>query len=447
MVPHSNRNRESSFLAVLLVSGPLAAQPARRLLFVVVPGSTSQVEYQGVGILVFDIDAGHKFLKRIPTWPVPAGQQPENVRGVAANARTGRLYVGTVKRLAAFDLANGKIVWEKTYDGRCCDRIALSPDGATIYAPSFGTPKWYVIDAERGDLVTTISVPGYPRQTLFSRDGAHAFLAAWESSVLTVVETKTHKPIRETGPFSSFVCPFTIDGKASRAFANVDGLVGFEVADLQTGLVLDRVVIEGYQMERRGGNSNAPATASPLRRTNANCGWPTASTTAFTCSMRRPIRPFPSTTIEVRAQPRWITFGIDGRFAYPSTGTLSTPDRRRSWPRSQDERGVFVHSETMIEMAVTAGRSIEQIHPRELARFGKRDVLQRALGHAAVGLDGVAADVRRQDDIRQRAQIAAAFRRNVRLAREHVERGTGNAAARPAPRTARLRRRPRRARC
>ena len=32
-------------------------------------------------------------------------------------------------------------------------------------------------------------------------------------------------------------------------FANVDGLVGFEVGDLQTGLILDRVVIEGYQMD------------------------------------------------------------------------------------------------------------------------------------------------------------------------------------------------------
>ena len=55
---------------------------------------------------------------------------------------------------------------------------------------------------------------------------------------------------------------------------------------------------------------------------SASCGWQTASTTACMSSMRRPILPWPSTTIEVRAQPRWITFGIDGRFAYPSTGDV-----------------------------------------------------------------------------------------------------------------------------
>ena len=30
--------------------------------------------------------------------------------------------------------------------------------------------------------------------------------------------------------------------------------------------------------------------------------------------------PVAATTVEVRAQPRWITFGIDGRYAYPSSG-------------------------------------------------------------------------------------------------------------------------------
>ena len=89
-----------------------------------------------------------------------AGQQPEQVRGIAASASSRRLFISTVKRLAAFDLVTEKIVWEKTYDGTCCDRLALSPDGATIYAPAFGAPKWYVIDAATGALLATIDVDG-----------------------------------------------------------------------------------------------------------------------------------------------------------------------------------------------------------------------------------------------------------------------------------------------
>ena len=77
---------------------------------------------------------------------------------------------------------------------------------------------------------------GWPRQAIFSRDGAFVFLSAWESPVLSVVDAKARKIVREVGPFTSYLCPFTINGRASQVFANVDGLVGFEVGDLQTGL-------------------------------------------------------------------------------------------------------------------------------------------------------------------------------------------------------------------
>ena len=123
----------------------------RRFLYVAVPGAGNETEYRGVGILVYDIDNGHKFVKRIPTWSERPGEPLEHVRGIAASASARRLFVSTVKRLAAFDLVTEKIVWEKTYDGNCCDRLALSPDGATIYAPAFGAPKWHVIDAANGD--------------------------------------------------------------------------------------------------------------------------------------------------------------------------------------------------------------------------------------------------------------------------------------------------------
>jgi len=35
-------------------------------------------------------------------------QAPENVKGIAASARTGKLYVSTTKRLACFDLVTEK---------------------------------------------------------------------------------------------------------------------------------------------------------------------------------------------------------------------------------------------------------------------------------------------------------------------------------------------------
>ena len=336
------------FLAIALASS-VSAQQTRRLLYVAVPGAGNESEYRGVGILVFDIDNGHRFVKRIPTWPSEAGREPELVRGIAANARARRLYVSTVKRLAAFDLVTEKIVWEKTYDGRCCDRIALSPDGATIYAPAFGAPKWHVVDAATGALLNTIDVIGWPRQAIFSHDGRYVYLSAWESAVLSVVDAKSRKIVREIGPFTNYLCPFTINGRASQAFANIDGLVGFEVGDLQTGLILDRVVVEGYQMEQAG-KFECPSHGIALTADERELWVADGVDNRLHIFDATTYPPVASTTVEVRAQPRWITFGIDGRYAYPSSGDVIDRKSKKVVATLDDERGLFVHSERMLEI-------------------------------------------------------------------------------------------------
>jgi len=341
-------------LMTLALALTTAAQQTRRYLYVAVPGAGSESEYRGVGILVYDIDNGHTFVKRISTWPVASGQPPEQVRGTAANARTKRLFISTVKRLAAFDLVTEKIVWEKTYDGTCCDRLALSPDGATIYAPAFGAPKWYVVDAASGARLATIDTMGWPRQAIFARDGAHVYLSAWESPVLSIVDARTRAIVREVGPFTSYLCPFTINGRASQVFANVDGLVGFEAGDLQTGLILDRVVVDGYQMDVAD-KYECPSHGIGLTPDERELWVADGVDNRVHVFDATTYPPVASTSIEVRAQPRWVTFGIGARYAYPSTGDVIDVASRKIVATLEDERGSFVHSERMIEIQF-AGR-------------------------------------------------------------------------------------------
>src|SRR5438270_13972263 len=56
-------------LALLAISrqpGLTAASKESHLLYVASPGIRYYVEYGGVGVLVYDIDAGHRWVKRIP---------------------------------------------------------------------------------------------------------------------------------------------------------------------------------------------------------------------------------------------------------------------------------------------------------------------------------------------------------------------------------------------
>jgi DNA-binding beta-propeller fold protein YncE len=337
-------------LLALTLLRPAAAQQVRRYLYVAVPGAENDAEYRSApGILVFDIDDEHKFVRRIPLWAASADGQIESVRGIAADVKSRRLYITTVKRIAAIDLATDKIVWEKSYEGQCCDRLAISPDGATIYAPAFGSPKWYVIRADTGGLVTTISVAGWPRQTIYGSDGRHAYLAAWESKTVLVVDTAAHKVIREVGPFSSFLCPFTVNSRETLAFANVDRLVGFEVGDLRTGLILDRVIVEGYQMEVAP-KYECPSHGIAFNRDERELWVADGVDNRLHVFDATVYPPTPTKTIAVRAQPRWISFGVDGRYAYPSTGDVIDAKTKAIVATLEDERRTPVQSEKLLEI-------------------------------------------------------------------------------------------------
>ena len=108
----------------------------RTLLYIAEPGIRNYTSYGGVGVLVYDATDDFRFVKRIPTWDVPQGQVPDNVKGIAASARTGRLYVTDDPPPVLHRLGDGQDRLGQAPDGGC-DRLAISPDGETLYVPSF----------------------------------------------------------------------------------------------------------------------------------------------------------------------------------------------------------------------------------------------------------------------------------------------------------------------
>lgn len=346
------------FIPALFASFPSvpAAQTESHRLYVASPGIRNELQYGGVGILVYDIDAGYKFIKRIPTWDVPAGQAAENVKGIAASARTGKLYVSTFRRVACFDLLTEKKVWERVYDGGA-DRLAISPDGATLYIPSFEGPNWYVVNAETGDLIAKIETKTGAHNTIYGPDGSRVYLAGLHSPILFVADAKTHTIVNKIGPFSNVIRPFTINGSETLSFVNVNDLLGFEVGDNKTGKMLYRVEVTGYEKgptKRHGCPSHGIALTPDEKELWLSDAF-NSSIHVFDATVMPPKQ---KQSIKLRDQPGWITFSIDGRYAYPSTGDVVDTATKRIVATLEDETGRQVQSEKLLEVDFADGKPV-----------------------------------------------------------------------------------------
>jgi len=344
-------------LAVLveLRAAPREENEQHRL-YVAVPGIRNDLQYGGVGLLVYDIDSGYKLIKRIPTWDILPGQAAENVKGIAANAMTGKLYVSTIKRVACFDLRTEEKIWEKTYDGGA-DRLAISPDGKILYVPSFEGPHWNIVDAGTGEVLAKIKLDSGAHNTIYGPDGTRVYLAGLRSRVLSVVDAKTHTVVNQIGPFSNSIRPFTVNGSQTLCFVNVNDLLGFEVGDCKTGRMLHRVEVTGYQKgpTKRHGCPSHGIALTPDEKELWLADGANSSVHVFDATVMPPKQ---KTSIKLRDQPGWITFSIDGTRAYPSTGDVIDTSTKRIVATLEGESGKEVQSEKLLEVDFVNGRPV-----------------------------------------------------------------------------------------
>ena len=345
--------RRILFLALLLAATPRAASE-HHLLYVAEPGIRNYVEYGGVGVLVYDIDAGYKFLRRIPSEAVPSGKDPENVKGIAASAATGRLYVTTIKRLMAFDLKTDKKLWDKELEGGA-DRLAVSPDGRTLYVPTLEGPHWMVVDAMTGEVRTKVVTKSGAHNTIWGPNGKEVYLAGLTSPLLRVADPSTNTVVKEIGPFANVIRPFTINGPQTRVYVNVNDLLGFEVGDLKTGKVLQHVEVPGFEkgeVKRHGCPSHGIALSPDEKELWLSDGH---NSMVHVFDMTQP-SPKLVRSIKVRDQPGWITWSLDGTRVWPSTGEIIDARTKQIVATLTDEEHRMVQSEKVVEVVFDGDR-------------------------------------------------------------------------------------------
>jgi DNA-binding beta-propeller fold protein YncE len=343
---------------------PLAKGPStdislkiNKYLYVAVPGIRDYLEYGGHGILVYDISDNYRLIKRIPTGGLKANGTPSNVKGVAVSLATNSIYITTLEALQRIDLATEKIIWEKKYEGGC-DRLSMSPDGETIYLPTLEKEHWNVVDAETGEVIKQLFTNSGAHNTLYGLAGNEVYLAGLRTPTLGVAETKNHEMTKQIGPFTAPVRPFTVNGSQTLCYVNVNNLLGFEIGDIQTGKKLHLIEVTGFEKGpvKRHGCPSHGIGLTPNEKEVWVCDAYNQRMHIFDNTVMPPKQ---VANVALRDQPGWITFSLDGKHAWPSTGEIIDIKTRKIIAALKDENSNPVMSEKIIEIHMNGNKAVK----------------------------------------------------------------------------------------
>jgi DNA-binding beta-propeller fold protein YncE len=358
-------------VAVLLGQEPrvernsyLHGPPDKELIYVTLPGTLEgSADRNGTGIVVLDARDNYNFVKRIQTFDVPASKNSEQVAGVTASTVTQMIYVATRGRLAAFDLGTEKKVWENAYDGQCCERPQVAPDGSFMYVGSDLKDFWYVVNPRTGALIGKAVSPLSPNahNLNLSADGKLAFMSP-NGKVMGIAETKNHTLVK-TITFSDNIRPFVLNHDSSLIYSNINNLLGFEIADVASGKIIHHVEVQGFGWPQNW-------KVSPRPRIPHGCPshgialTPDEKEVWIVDGINNYIHIFDNTvmpprqmdSIKTTAGPYWITIGLDGKLAYISSGDVIDIKTRKIVGQLKDEYGRPMRSEKLLDMLFANGK-------------------------------------------------------------------------------------------
>ncbi len=335
---------------------------ARHLIYVTLPGSLERPAYlNGVGIVVLDANDNYRFVKRIPTWEYAGSMSPEQVSGVAASPVTNLIYVAARGRIAAIDLGTDRMAWSTELDGKCCERPQVTPDGKTIVVGGDLQDYWYELDAKTGRLLGKLEAPdSHGSHNLnLSADGKTAFMAP-NGKVMTVSDVKTRKIIR-TIRFPDNVRVFVLNKDSTKIYSNQNNFLGFVIADVATGEITKTVEVTSVDWRSKW-------NATPRPRIPHGCPshgialTPDESEIWLADGVFNKIHIFSNTddpkeidTIDTPGGTFWLTFGLDGKYAYASSGDVIDVKTHKIVGQMQDEYGHTMYSEKLLDMTFDNG--------------------------------------------------------------------------------------------
>ncbi len=335
------------------------------------------------GIGVYDINDSHRLLRKIDL------PDTGDYKGISASVQLGKLFVTSYLKdeLVCIDLATGKIDWRRHYSDGYADSPAVTPDGRTLYLPLRDGESWWVVDAATGDPKTKIPVTHGkmyaagdhpiggigPHNTWMNREGSRVYLEVLTDPYVYIADTRANRIVGKVGPFSKGIRPFAVTDDERYVFANVDWLLGFEVGAARTGngwggKMLHRV--EAKTPEARVAQIPNPPLHKPHStpshginiRPDQKEVWVVDGVYGYVYVYDIASLP-PRHVADVplfqnpsdQPHPGWISFSIDGKYAYPDGGAVIDTGTKKVVAR-------IPTSEKLVEIDFQDGKPVKAGH-------------------------------------------------------------------------------------
>ena len=252
----------------------------------------------------------NKVIQRVEVGPQPHG---------LVATRDGKQLFLTIENTEG---ENGELVWFDPVRDRVTKRLtigprpnqlACTPDGTIVYVPC-DDATWWVIDTEKARVLKRIATGGRPHNTLCSADGKRMYLGPKGSYHVLIADAVEHKLIGEI-PTSDAPRPIVLSPDEKRLYANVDTLIGFEVADIGKRKVIYRVEAEVPGDLLRKASRSHGIGLHPNGKELWMCDVYHDRTYVFDITVEPPKQ---IATIVMKGGGYWMSFAPSGKYCYIS---------------------------------------------------------------------------------------------------------------------------------
>jgi DNA-binding beta-propeller fold protein YncE len=227
-------------------------------------------------------------------------------------------------------------------------------DGRKVYVPTGWWDKaedggMLVVDGQNGNLIKRIRVGPQAHNSFVSLDGRRVYLGT--NTMLTVFDTVNENVIRQVKDVGEFgVFPYTVNSANTIAYVCLGKTVGFDIVDLRSGKILQRVT----------------AGDEPIRHRTHGVGL-TPDEAELWISDQEGKKLFIYDATKMPPQPKghvelsigghgWVTFSLDGRYVYSHAPDIFDAKTKKLVGTFKDEQDRPFASSKFIEVHFRDGK-------------------------------------------------------------------------------------------